>query len=533
MAPSITLESQNSFEVGPRSKIVQLLHSSMKKTRERDAYQSSSAEDRDKEVRGGGMVKRSSIHLGSKEIRTAIEVRGGGKNSEPCLNYGAFPSFELMESTPWGTSPSIDNIRLLPKSNTEFLELSFRDLPEERSKISISYSDVAPAGSSPEQINSIFSAKNKVINTATSPVHLHSVLKWEFNHGDSSYQFSVKDPEYVLCAKTWKTENVFNWVYTFHCCKVKSNIINHGKKNRHLRPSLMVGQMQVSRYLCSEVSEDGSVDNSVVTEFTLYDIAQAKNSIVTERSHFSSNLNHYSGELNSDPSTSYPWASAELQPNHEIAAIVTQFPLTMIEDLKNMQARDRTRVAIRSHSSSPYVKAITPSGRHGLPKREELGPSSLLDRWRFGGGCDCGGWDMGCPIVVFDNGDNDNVSLRVGTQQPTVLFVKGKKEKVPALTITATGKGQYAVDFHAQLSALQAFSICISILHSSEASSAIGEDCNDHKLCPNSLELILEEKMRHIIETAAEEERKEKRKVEQSPPPSFFLDPPFSPMGRV
>lgn len=113
------------------------------------------------------------------------------------------------------------------------------------------------------------------------------------------------------------------------------------------------------------------------------------------------------------------------------------------------------------------------------------------------------------------------------------LPLQGKKEEVPALTITATGKKLYAVDFHAQLSALQAFSICIAILHSSEASSAIGKDGNKYKLYSNSLKLIVEEEMRHVFEAVAEEpRRKEKRKVEQTPP-SFFLDPPFSPMARV
>lgn len=673
------------------------------------------------------------MYQGSREIRRMLEERVGGKNLEPYLNDATFLSFELINSPPCGTpdeshqfsqpkkeplvslhletkSPSVDNIQSLRKSNMEFLDLSFRDLPEERSKISISYSDVVPAGSGSadsmlgiclqtEDINNflrkeapefveqvevdetkmcrheflssgveaniihekvaicmlskslsekvgisssyheerdimkssreVFKSSHKtpfspfkkmldpvmkskslcspslmepgttssapdtvslnkykvfprsllndfskaaekidgdrtsyqVIKTVASPVHLHAVLKWEFNHGSSSYEFFVKDPEVVLSAKTWKTENAFNWVYTFHCCKMKSNIISHGKKNKHLQQSLMIGQMQVSCYLCSEVSVAGALDNSVVTEFTLYDIAQARRSVEIERSHCSADSNQtsaftvadnsvgrYSSEFDSNPSTSYPLASAELQPNLEIAAIVTQIPFTKKEALENMQVRendncgnqdlssscavDQTRVNIGGHSGPAYVKVVTSTGKHGLPNREELGPSSLLDRWRLGGGCDCGGWDMGCQIAVFDNADNDNVTSREGTQQTTVLFVKGKKDEVPALTIAATGKGQYAVDFHAQLSALQAFSICIAILHGSEASSAIGEDNNKCKLYSNSLKLILEEEMRHIIEAVAEEEkRKEKRNVEQTP--SFFLEPPFSPMARV
>lgn len=97
----------------------------------------------------------------------------------------------------------------------------------------------------------------------------------------------------------------------------------------------------------------------------------------------------------------------------------------------------------------------------------------------------------------------------------------------------ADGKGQYSVDFHAQLSALQAFSICIALLHISEVSLAVGHEKNRQNLYSNSLKLLLEEELRHLIEAVAvEEKRKSKKKVEQIPP-SFFLDPPFSPMARV
>jgi hypothetical protein len=27
----------------------------------------------------------------------------------------------------------------------------------------------------------------------------------------------------------------------------------------------------------------------------------------------------------------------------------------------------------------------------------------LLDRWRSGGDCDCGGWDLGCGLVVLES----------------------------------------------------------------------------------------------------------------------------------
>lgn len=49
------------------------------------------------------------------------------------------------------------------------------------------------------------------------------------------------------------------------------------------------------------------------------------------------------------------------------------------------------------------MKVVLPIGNHGLPSAESEGdPSSLLDRWKHGGGCDCGGWDM-APLILLGN----------------------------------------------------------------------------------------------------------------------------------
>ncbi|XP_074567679.1 uncharacterized protein LOC141824316 [Curcuma longa] len=412
---------------------------------------------------------------------------------------------------------------------------------------------------------------------AISPAHLHGILKLDIENGHPSFEFSLQDPEEVLSAKTWKTDSAFNWVYTFHSFKKKINT-SRGTNDKHGTLPPLVGQMQVSCYLCSEVRENGSLFNSTVTEFVLYDITRARrNFSVEERSKccsvpaqpVSSNVaedltpagapeRNKSAEYldssrlglsscDSDASASYPWLSKDLHPQHEIAAIVIQVPFNKMENSKekkefhpkgNQKATrcspiDR-RKETKNHMNPPTVKVVTPSGNHGLPNTVGAGPSSLLDRWRFGGGCDCGGWDMACPIIVFDNQRGDdwtNHSTSV-FQTSMSLFLQGSKENVPALTIMTDRRGQYSVYFHAQFSALQAFSICIAMLRSSEVSSAITLEKTRQRLYSNSLRLLLEEEVRHLIEAVeSEEQRKAKEGAEQMPP--FFLDPPFSPMGRV
>ncbi|XP_042457094.1 uncharacterized protein LOC122041469 isoform X1 [Zingiber officinale] len=415
------------------------------------------------------------------------------------------------------------------------------------------------------------------LQVAISPAHLHGILKLDIENGHPSFEFSLQDPEEVLLAKTWKTASAFNWVYTFHSSKKKINT-SRGTDDKHGTLPPLVGQMQVSCYLCSELRENGSLFNSTVTEFVLYDITRARrNFSIEERSKccsdpaqpVSSNVvkdltpagapeRNKSAEYldssrlglsscNSDTSASYPWLSKDLHPQHEIAAIVIQVPFNKKENSiekeefrpKGNQKASRCspidrRKETRSHMNYPIVKVVTPSGNHGLPNTVGAGPSSLLDRWRFGGGCDCGGWDMACPIIVFDNQQGDDWINHSASefQTPMSLFLQGSKENVPALTIMADKKGQYSVYFHAQFSAQQAFSICIAILHSSELSSAITQEKTRQRLYSNSVRLLLEEEVRHLIEAAeSEEKRKAKEGVEQIPP--FFLDTPFSPMGRV
>lgn len=53
----------------------------------------------------------------------------------------------------------------------------------------------------------------------------------------------------------------------------------------------------------------------------------------------------------------------------------------------------------------PRVVVVVPAGFHGGPAtRAAGGPSSLTERWRSGGRCACGGWDLGCPLTVLTSG---------------------------------------------------------------------------------------------------------------------------------
>lgn len=104
---------------------------------------------------------------------------------------------------------------------------------------------------------------------------------------------------------------------------------------------------------------------------------------------------------------------------------------------------------------------------------------------------------------------------------------------MPALTLRVVREGEYAVDFHAKLSTLQAFAICVAALHAAETSSFTHQSSNVPVLPRNSLKVPIEDEVKFIIEAVTGEEKKNITRKVKEIPPSFALNPPFSPIARV
>ncbi|XP_027360622.1 uncharacterized protein LOC113868863 [Abrus precatorius] len=274
-----------------------------------------------------------------------------------------------------------------------------------------------------------------------SPVHLHGILKLKNKQGLPFFEFKVKCPEEVFVAKTWKSGNAFNWVYTFH--SVDNRMKNTAPGVGSDKDLSMEAQMLVSYNVCSDL-ESGMFGNSMVAEFVLYDLTHSRKSVSPGKISYSeqdcskslkasrvgktfmpdetSAVKNMllSGNADIDNSNSCPLSTSELHLNLEIAAIVLQIPFLRRESLKYRRG-DRTNTEAYSKPShlfsaveksrkshcarkvSEHLKVVLPSGNHGLPSAESQGPSKLLDRWKHGGGCDCGGWDMACPLILLGN----------------------------------------------------------------------------------------------------------------------------------
>ncbi|XP_050909114.1 uncharacterized protein LOC127122881 [Lathyrus oleraceus] len=147
-------------------------------------------------------------------------------------------------------------------------------------------------------------------------------------------------------------------------------------------------------------------------------------------------------------------------PNFELAAIVVRehIPFDCVDKvggwglkfLNTLRCECYDRENDEDYSSGNRISVIIPTGIHGGPKSRNGGPSSLIDRWKYGGCYDCGGWDDGCPLTVFqtkysNTEDSSNSSF--------------------TLSMRNINDGLYHGYFAPPLSALQSFSIALAITH--------------------------------------------------------------------
>ncbi|KAI3473033.1 hypothetical protein Pfo_031157 [Paulownia fortunei] len=112
---------------------------------------------------------------------------------------------------------------------------------------------------------------------------------------------------------------------------------------------------------------------------------------------------------------------------------------------------------------STSMDILIPAGLHGGPKTRVGGSSSLNERWISGGRCDCGGWDIGCPLSILNTRSSSTDSLECKSVD---LYMQGSKQDVPILKMVNIHEGLYYIHFGSTLSTLQSFAIAAAIIHS-------------------------------------------------------------------
>ncbi|KAL6194701.1 hypothetical protein ACLB2K_035778 [Fragaria x ananassa] len=340
------------------------------------------------------------------------------------------------------------------------------------------------------------------------------MLQCTWKGGNPHFVFSTDEQKEVYVANLWKVQSredkSLDYIYLFHAGK-------GGQKNHEIRDSEshLVGKMKVSNLvsLCSNNSK------IMETEFVLYggviemhtsshNLRKSKGlskkmAGVFRTSHLSKQriIPKLSGPLdssresclddtaNSQDALGVPnLLDDNLPPNFELAAIVMKdhLPDDRKEEAGGWGLKFLKKVGVKKTNNSVEVSVplkccqndgdcstsmdvLIPACLHGGPRTRNGGPSSLTERWRSGGYCDCGGWDMGCPLTVLKSkSSKENILPQLDTQgecKPFDLNIQGSEHAAPTLRMMNVHDGLYFVHFQPTLSILQAFSVAVAIIH--------------------------------------------------------------------
>ncbi|VVB01861.1 unnamed protein product [Arabis nemorensis] len=209
------------------------------------------------------------------------------------------------------------------------------------------------------------------------------------------------------------------------------------------------------------------------------------------------------------------FASESQRTTNELAAMVIKIP----------KISDTSSTTLGDYFADVNATVVLPSGIHSLPHKG--GPSSLIQRWKSGGSCDCGGWDMGCNLKILTNQHNKPRNPSLSTSEAFKLFFQGgfqDNNNQPLLSFTPYREGVYAVEYNSSsLSLLQAFSICIAVNEGRNSSKTVE--------APNTLRV---EKANGEVSSIQNERLKSfSGPIEAEAPAKYISHPPLSPVGRV
>ncbi|CAI9098344.1 OLC1v1034976C3 [Oldenlandia corymbosa var. corymbosa] len=260
--------------------------------------------------------------------------------------------------------------------------------------------------------------------------------------------------------------------YSVHEIKKKAGgWITHGSKSKNGGFGYnVVGQMKLSRSYISELNAVDCHEHDVVTESVLYDVNSADGD---------------KGLL-------------DFSPNREIAAIIQK---DLVEELKD---------------TAKNMTVILPGATHTLPSNSA--PSSLIQRWKSGGLCDCGGWDVGCKLKILTDGYHGS---SFSPEHVTLFIQGGNMRDQPIFSLVPVEDGMYSVEFNSSISLLEAFSICVAVLTNRKFAYIF------------DIKHMAESNLAVESNSGNDDEKKNEIRLQGELPAKFAAFPPSSPVGRI
>ncbi|XP_054822316.1 uncharacterized protein LOC129320759 [Prosopis cineraria] len=333
-----------------------------------------------------------------------------------------------------------------------------------------------------------------------SPTPFQGMLQCTWREGIPQFVFSADDKKEIYVAnsmKVGKDNKALDYVYLIHLDKGEQRGREISDSN-----SQLVGKMNVSS--CFTLDSNNEI---METEFVLFgdnenydkelycsSHTQKRNKGLSRKlSHvFRSPLSKHTTLSKFDELESCPWdpnansgvslLETNIPPHFEMAAIVVKdhIPCTRLNKVGGWGLKFLNKSKVKQTSSlcesctrstgdcSTSMNVLIPAGIHGGPRTRYGGPSSLIERWRSGGHCECGGWDEGCPLTIYQTKlTKAEVPSEVDTQgesKSVDLVTQGSRDFIPTLRMVNVRDNLYLIHFLPPLSALQSLSIAMAII---------------------------------------------------------------------
>lgn len=355
--------------------------------------------------------------------------------------------------------------------------------------------------------------------SSSSALVSRGMLYCTWNNGIPHYVFTIDDQRETYVANLLKVESphtkALDCMYIFHRRSVgqKEDVV-------HDKESDLVGRMKVttSSTLLSNYTEikeeqfvlfgidDGCSKEMRTPSHTLKKSLFSKNFFKASHTHKiqnssklgvsssileNSSLNTCQGSTsNLEPTSRISLSEDHFPPNLELAAIVLKTQISYHNNntdlggwgLKFLKKRGNVQTdasVVKEAPSQNYhlengdcstsMDILIPAGFHGGPRTRNGGPSSLVERWKSGGHCDCGGWDEGCPLTKLNaRSIRTDGLLQTDLHWESKTFdilVERSKQDVPTMKMVSIHDNLYRISFQSTLSALQSFSIATAIIH--------------------------------------------------------------------
>lgn len=313
----------------------------------------------------------------------------------------------------------------------------------------------------PSPVNGISNLSN---NEKNEPSNLQALLQVAIKNGVPLYTFTVDNCSEILASTVKEScspkRKERRWNFTFFSFsetkKKNGSWIYQGSKERNNEyiPNI------VARMKASDVTYPNSQKSMIKSSVREFVLSSA-------------------GSRDID-------RTSDSMPHDELAAIVISFHEKISGLMHEDNQVDRPaglkepfrKVTICScvapngtmSDDSFNASVILPGGDHGVPSKGE--PSPLIKRWKSGGSCDCGGWDLGCRLRILSSGQVSKWFAPTSGQFK-LFFEEESGEKRPFYVLSPFKDGIFSVEFNSSIKLVQAFSIGIAVLNSGKTPGEI------------------------------------------------------------